>query len=92
LFDRVPAQILGASFDSESANAAFARKFDFNFPLLCDTEREIGLAYHACDSKESGAARRITYCIGPDGLIRFAYDKVVAPTHAEQVLGDLTEG
>jgi peroxiredoxin Q/BCP len=37
--------ILGASFDSQEANAKFAKKFDFNFPLLCDTNRELGMAY-----------------------------------------------
>ena len=29
--------------------AAFAKKFGFNFPLLADTERKLGLAYGATD-------------------------------------------
>lgn len=81
--------ILGASFDDEAANTAFARKFDFNFPLLCDTDRALGLAYGACDVPDAGFARRISYLIGPDGKIARAYAKVDPPTHPGEVLRDL---
>jgi thioredoxin-dependent peroxiredoxin len=82
-------QILGASFDTVPANAAFAKKFDFNFPLLCDIERKIGLAYGAADVASAPTARRISYLIGPDGKIRKAYPKVNAAAHPEEVLKDL---
>ncbi len=77
------------SFDDEAANAAFAEKFRFNFPLLCDTARGIGLAYGACDDKGAPTAKRISYLIGPDGKIKKAYPKVSAAQHPEQVLRDL---
>ena len=35
------------SFDSAEENKAFSEKFSFNFPLLCDTDRKMGLAYGA---------------------------------------------
>jgi len=70
-------------------NAAFAKKFNYNFPLLCDTTREIGLAYGACDDPKAGSAKRISYIIGPDGRIAKAYPKVNAATHPEEVLKDL---
>ena len=82
-------QILGVSFDSVEENAAFARKFDFAFPLLCDTEREIGLAYGACDDKSARSAKRISYLIGADGKLLRAYPKVNAAAHPEEVLQDL---
>jgi thioredoxin-dependent peroxiredoxin len=82
-------QILGASFDDEKANAAFARKFDFNFPLLCDTDRALGLAYGAADDAKAATAKRISYLIGPDGKIRKAYPKVNAAAHPEEVLQDV---
>ena len=66
--------VLGVSFDSVEDNAAFARKFDFTYPLLCDTERELGLAYKACDSKVDPYPNRITYVIGPDGKIEQALE------------------
>jgi peroxiredoxin Q/BCP len=77
------------SFDSVEKNAAFARKFGFGFPLLCDTDRTLGLAYGAADDAKAGSAKRISYLIGPDGKIRKAYPKVNAAAHPEEVLKDL---
>jgi peroxiredoxin Q/BCP len=70
-------------------NAAFAKKFGFDFPLLCDTERRLGLAYGAADDPTASSARRISYLIGPDGKIKKAYPKVNAAAHPEEVLKDL---
>ncbi len=82
-------QILGASFDTVEKNAAFAKKFEFNFPLLCDTDRKLGMAYGAAEDASAGSAKRISYLIGPDGKIRKAYPKVNAAAHPEEVLKDL---
>jgi peroxiredoxin Q/BCP len=81
--------VLGVSFDDVPANAAFHEKLRFNFPLLCDTDRKIGMAYGACDDPQARTAKRISYLIGPDGRIRKAYPKVDAASHAEEVLKDL---
>jgi thioredoxin-dependent peroxiredoxin len=70
-------------------NAAFARKFDFPFPLLCDVKREIGLAYGAADSPTSEFASRISYVIDPEGKIARVYPKVSPKGHPEEVLGEL---
>lgn len=77
------------SFDTVEENAAFARKFDFPFPLLCDTKREIGMAYGAADSPETRNAKRITYVIGPDGKILQAHPKVDAKSHPKAILDSL---
>ena len=81
-------QILGISFDSPEANARFAKKFSYNFPLLCDTDRKVGLAYGACDDPRAGSARRISYLIGPDGRVKKAYATVKPAEHPAQVLQD----
>ena len=78
--------ILGVSFDTVKDNAAFAEKFHFSFRLLCDTKREIGVAYGACDGPKDGSARRISYVIGPDGTIAHAFPKVDARNHPREVL------
>ena len=78
--------ILGASFDNVQENAAFAKKFDFPYPLLCDTDRAIGMAYGACDTPSAGTAKRISYVIGPDGRIQHAFPKVDAKKHPQEVL------
>ena len=66
--------VLGISFDTPEANRAFAEKHGYDFPLLCDTGREVGLAYGACDSVQDAYARRYTYVIGTDGRIEQAID------------------
>ncbi len=70
-------------------NAAFAAKFGFDFPLLCDTPRAVGLAYGACDDAGAGYARRISFLIGPDGVVRKAYPKVNAAAQPEELLADI---
>ncbi len=66
--------MLGISFDTPEENRAFAEKFGYNFPLLCDTRREVGLDYHACERASDAYARRRTYVIGPDGRIEQALE------------------
>ena len=78
--------MLGVSFDTVGENAAFARKFNFPYRLLCDTDRSIGLAYGACASQNDEYAKRISYVIGPDGLVKHAFAKVDAKTHPRELL------
>ena len=83
------AVILGASFDTPEENEAFRAKFDFPFDLLCDTGREMGLAYGAADAPDAGHAARISYLIDPEGRIARAYGSVKPAVHPEEVLTDL---
>ncbi len=76
------------SFDGVGENAAFAKKFDFPYKLLCDTERKVGLAYGACTDAKAGYASRISYLIDEQGKIAAAYPKVVPKDHPGQVLAD----
>ena len=69
-------------------NSAFAAKFGFPFPLLCDTERKLGLACGACDSADAGYAKRISYLIDERGMISKVYPKVSPGEHAAEVLRD----
>ena len=81
--------VLGASFDNEDANKAFAEKFSFPFKLLCDTERKLGADYGSLDPADPGYAKRISYLIGPDRRVVKAYPKVKPAAHPAEVLGDL---
>jgi thioredoxin-dependent peroxiredoxin len=78
--------ILGVSFDTPAENRAFAEKFHFNFPLLCDVKRTVGLAYGAASSAEAGTAQRIGVVVGPDGRIKEWLPKVDAKTYPQEVL------
>ncbi|NKB71033.1 MAG: redoxin domain-containing protein [Candidatus Latescibacteria bacterium] len=82
-------QILGVSTDDTEANAQFAAAQSFPYPLLCDTERAVCLAYGACQSASDGAASRHTFVIGPDGLIAQIHTKVDARSQPETLLATL---
>lgn len=80
--------MLGASFDSAADNKKFAEKFNFNFPLLCDTDRAIGTAYGANVDPQKGAAR-VGVVIGGDGKIKEWHERVDARAWPAEVIGRL---
>jgi len=96
--DRAPeieargAVILGASFDPPERNRAFAEKNAFAFPLLSDVDRAVGRAYevvrHPIERFPDNAKRR-TYLIDPEGVIRCAYRVRDIPAHPQEVIDDL---
>jgi peroxiredoxin len=47
------------------------------------------MAYGAANSSDAGRANRISYLIGPGGVIAKAYPKVKAGDHPEEVLNEL---
>ena len=71
------------------ANKKFAEKYQFNFPLLSDTDKKIGVAYGAADDASANAPQRISYLIGADGKIERAYGKVKASEHPQKALEEL---
>jgi thioredoxin-dependent peroxiredoxin len=78
--------VLGVSFDSIEENLAFHEKFGFNFPLLCDTERQMGVAYGAASDNQSSHAARIGVVVGPNSKIISWMGKVDAKKFPQQVL------
>ena len=81
--------MIGVSFDSVEENRRFAQKFDFPFPLLCDTDRSIGIAYGAADSAKDEYARRIAYVIDENGSVAQAHAKVDAASYPREQLATL---
>jgi peroxiredoxin Q/BCP len=85
--------ILGISFDPPAKNAAFAEKFSFNFPLLSDVDRAVGLQYGACTEPAAPRPKRVSYLIGTDGRVEKAYGfeaKMDAAAHPAEVLKDVS--
>jgi peroxiredoxin Q/BCP len=82
-------QVIGVSFDNADDNRHFAEKFNFPFPLLCDTDHSIGLAYGAADSPKDEYARRIAYVIDEEGKIAQAHAKVDASSYPAWQLRNL---
>ena len=74
------------SFDTVAENRAFAEKLGFNYRLLSDVNRAMGVAYGAADRPQDGFARRVGVIIGPDGKIKDYQAKVSAQTYPKDAL------
>jgi len=84
-FQQKGIQIFGVSLDNENDNKAFAEKFSFPYPLLCDVDREVALSYQAVSSKEDQYAARISYVIGEDGKILESIENVDTKNHSNDL-------
>jgi len=69
-FDALETQILGISVDSPFANKRFAEDLGISYPLLSDFHRTVSRLYGVLD-EERGVARRTTFVIDRQGIIRY---------------------
>lgn len=90
-YDENEIQILGVSFDSIDANAAFAQNNGFSFPLLSDATHETALAYGACTDVRAASPERVSFLIDEDGHIARVYDQVDPRDHPARVLAELLD-
>jgi peroxiredoxin Q/BCP len=85
-------RIVGVSFDPPEQNKAFADEHGFPFALLSDPDRVAGAAYETVRAPEESSpdyAKRRTYLIDPEGIIRRSYRVTDIAGHPQQVLDDL---
>lgn len=95
-FEKRNVQILGVSTDSVESHKKFADKFNLNFPLLADTEKEIVSAYGVWGEKKFMGktymgTNRDSFLIDPEGTIAKVYEKVKPKEHVQEVLADIDE-
>lgn len=95
-FERLNTAIVGCSGDSVEAQAKFKAKYDLNFPLLADTEFAVIGPYDARRMKSFFGKSflgivRMTFWIGPDGIIRKIWPKVTPRGHAAEVLAAIQQ-
>jgi peroxiredoxin Q/BCP len=76
------------SFDSPAQNKAFAEKFNFNFPLISDSDRAIGTAYSANVDPAKGA-QRVGVVIDENGRIKQWHERVDARAWPTELLKTL---
>lgn len=88
-FEALGITVLGVSFDSPEENRAFAEKYGFPFPLLCDTDRRLGQAFGTITSQETRYSARYTFLVGPEGDIELALDTRRPGGQAEELLRQL---
>jgi thioredoxin-dependent peroxiredoxin len=81
--------VLGISADSEMSHQKFISKYNLPFTLLSDPDKKVIDMYGA--KNEMGGTKRISYLIGPEGIIEKTYADVKPEMHAEEVLNDVKE-
>jgi thioredoxin-dependent peroxiredoxin len=87
-------RVLGISRDSVKSHQKFAAKYGLPFTLLSDEDGEVTEKYGVWVEKNMygktymGIAR-VTFAIGPDGVIEHVWEKVKPEGHAAEVLAFL---
>jgi peroxiredoxin Q/BCP len=86
--------VIGISPDTTKAQSKFKEKYDLNFTLLADDNRDVAEKYGVMKEKNMYGKKvmgieRSTFVIGPDGRIEKIYGKVKAQGHAAEVLSEL---
>lgn len=79
------AVILGVSADTGDSHRAFAEKFHLPFSILADPERRVIEAY-GVKTPLIGWARRVTFLIDKQGVIRHILRDIRTKDHDQQVL------
>jgi peroxiredoxin Q/BCP len=78
------------SLDSAEKNQAFAESLDANFPLLSDPGKQVARAYGVLGLTRL-FAKRWTFYIDPEGVIRHVEKGVDAATHGAQMARTLRD-
>lgn len=77
--------VLGVSADSKESHSAFAQKFSLPFSLLADPDRAIIDAY-GVKIPVVGVAKRTTFIIDRQGILRRILRQIDTKNHDQQVL------
>jgi len=93
-FKKKGAVVLGVSTDSAKSHCKFAAKYKLPFMLLADEERAIVQAYGVWGEKSFPGRKylgthRVTFLIGPDGVVKHVWPQVKPEEHAKEVLAAL---
>jgi peroxiredoxin Q/BCP len=84
-------KILGVSVDDEKSHLKFIEKYQLPFPLLADTDKSVVEQFGVWGEKSMYGRKymgtsRVTFIIGPDGVILHTIEKVQTKDHADQIL------
>ena len=84
-------QIFGVSEDSPKKQLAFKEKYEFQYPLLADTEHQLIKGYGVWGpkkfmGKEYDGLHRTTFLVDEEGIITHVVEKVNTKDHANQLL------
>lgn len=88
------AVVIGISKDKSASHGKFRDKYQLPFHLLSDESTEVIKSYEAWDKKSLYGKvffgiLRVTYIIGPDGVIKKTFPKVKPEGHAQEILDSI---
>ena len=86
--------ILGISFDTPEENKEFQVKENFPYRLLADHDRSLGEVFDVAkgaDEQYPEFARRKTFLIDPQGVVRKIYSVSDVAAHPDEVLADIKQ-
>ncbi len=85
------ADVVGVSADEAASHDKFKAKYELNFTLLSDPDKQVIEAYGAWGKKMFGkeGALRKTFIINPEGQVVKVYGRVTPLGHGEQVVAEL---
>ena len=89
-------EVLGVSPDKTTKHKKFIDKYEFQYSLIADTEKEIINSYGLWGPKKFmgrvvTGVHRTTFVIDPKGVISHIIEKVKTKDHAEQIFSLLKE-
>jgi peroxiredoxin Q/BCP len=84
-------KVVGVSIDSTASHAKFAQKYDLNFPLVADADKEIVNAYGVWQEKKNYGKTywgvvRTTFLLDENGVITRVIKRPDTKEHAAQLL------
>ena len=87
-------KVLGVSTDSVKSHLKFDQKYNLEFTLLADAEKEVVNQYGVWGEKtfigrKYLGTNRVSFLIDPTGKIIQVYPKVDPETHVQEVLKDI---
>lgn len=85
-FRQAGAEILGVSVDDVDSHRKFQQKYNLPFTLLADPDKKVVALYGVKSTIMLGKAKRVTFVIGRDGIIKKIYPDVDVSLHSQEVL------
>jgi peroxiredoxin Q/BCP len=85
------ALVVGISTDSVESHAEFAKKYKLNFPLIADSDKKIGDAYHVSGNFLLPAHKRAIFIIDEHGKLAWKKIELAAlfRTEVKEIAGVL---
>ncbi|MFT6814476.1 MAG: peroxiredoxin Q/BCP [Sphingobacteriales bacterium] len=86
-------KVIGVSTDTEKKHQNFIKKYNFQYDLIADVDKEVHSAFGVWGPKkfmgrEFDGTIRTTFVIDEKGVIENVISKVKAGTHTEQILSN----